>query len=140
MISHTYQFRVRYRDVDYLGVVYYSRYLEYFEAARDELMRALGMPYSVFEASGIAMPVVEVNCRYLRGARFDELLTVASKITEFPGARLRIDYSITGEIEPCQIATGYTVHAFINQSHKAVKPPGPFIRLVREKWNMNSTE
>ncbi|HPC35418.1 MAG TPA: thioesterase family protein [Candidatus Marinimicrobia bacterium] len=130
MLEHRYQLRVRYSSVDQLGVVYYSRYLEYFEAARDEIMRSIGLPYSQFEREGYAMPVVEVHCVYHRSAHFDELLTIISRISEMPTARLRIDYEILRENESQPIVTGYTIHAFVNQSGKAVRPPQFFTKLL----------
>lgn len=133
MYRHRYQFRVRYRDVDYLGVVYYSHYLEYFEAARDEMMRALGMPYSEFERNGYAMPVVEAHCVYQKSAHFDELLTIISRISAPPSARLKIDYEIIRENEETVLASGYTVHAFINKAGKAVRPPHFFRQLLQAR-------
>ena len=130
MLEHRYQLRVRYSNVDQLGVVYYSRYLEYFEAARDEIMRAIGLPYSQFEQAGYAMPVVEAHCVYHRGAHFDDLLTIISRISAMPTARLRIDYEILRENESQPLVSGYTIHAFVNQSGKAVRPPQFFIKLL----------
>lgn len=133
MFEHCYQLRVRYKDIDYLGVVYYSRYFEYFEAARDEMMRSLGLPYSEFEQRGYAMPVVEAQCYYHRGARFDDDLIVFSRITEMPHSRLKIDYEICTLDTQVKIVSGYTIHAFINQSGKAVRPPSFFLQLLAPK-------
>jgi len=133
MYEHQHQLRVRYRDVDFLGVVYYSRYLEYFEAARDEMMRDLGLPYGEFEEQGYAMPVVEAHCVYHQSAHFDELLTIFSRITEMPQARLKIEYEIFRPDEKTPLATGYTIHAFIKKSGPAIRPPKSFVDLIRNK-------
>jgi len=135
MYEHQYQMRVRYRDVDFLGVVYYSRYLEYFEAARDEMMRDLGLPYGEFEEQGYAMPVVEAHCVYHKSAHFDEMLTIVSRITEMPQARLRIEYEIYRKNENMPLTTGYTTHAFIKKSGQAVRPPKHFVDLIRERMS-----
>lgn len=134
MLTHRCNIKVRYRDIDYLGTVYYSRYLEYFEVARDEMMTALGMPYSEFEKEGYAMPVVEAHCVYHHGAEFDEVLDIHSRIKDMPTARLRIDYSINSAIDGRLIAEGYTVHAFVNKQKKAVRPPQFFIALLQSNW------
>jgi len=133
MFEHCDKLRVRYRDVDYLGVVYYSRYLEYFEVARDEMMRAIGIPYSEFEQKGYAMPVVEVHCIYQKSAHFDEVLTIISRITEMPLARLKIGYTIFRENEDEILVSGYTVHAFINKDGRPVRPPNFFRQLLQAK-------
>lgn len=134
MITHQHIIRVRYRDIDYLGTVYYSRYLEYFEEARDELMHALGMPYSQFEQTGYAMPVIEAHCVYHHGAVFDEELLITSRVEHLPTARLRIDYTINARGDQKLIAEGYTIHAFINSQKRAVKPPRFFMDLLNQKW------
>ncbi|MFL5396949.1 MAG: acyl-CoA thioesterase, partial [Myxococcales bacterium] len=62
-----------YGDTDQMGVVYYANYLRYFEAARAALWRSLGLSYKDLESWGIALPVVEANCRYRRPAHNEDL-------------------------------------------------------------------
>lgn len=76
--------RVRYAETDQMGVVYHSNYFQYFEVARAECIRSLGITYSDLEKSGIIMPVVEVHCKYLRPALYDELLSVKVILKELP--------------------------------------------------------
>jgi len=76
--------RVRYAETDQMGVVYHGNYFQYFEVARAECIRALGMTYADMEKAGIVMPVVEVSCRYLRPARYDDLLTVKIILNHLP--------------------------------------------------------
>ena len=67
-----------------MGVVYHSNYFPWFEAARAEAIRDLGLTYAEMEKAGVIMPIVEVQCRYLRPARYDELLTVRTILKELP--------------------------------------------------------
>lgn len=76
--------RVRYAETDQMGVVYHSHYFQYFEVARAEAIRELGITYADMERSGIIMPVIEVQCRYLRPALYDDLLTVKVILKEMP--------------------------------------------------------
>lgn len=84
MFESRISFRVRYADTDRMGVVYHSNYIEYFEVGRTESIRNLGFTYRDMEASGIIMPVVEVNCKYLRPATYDDLITVKTYLKELP--------------------------------------------------------
>ena len=84
MFTSATQFRVRYADTDKMGVVYHSNYINYFEVARTESIRALGITYASMEAMGIIMPVIEVQCRYIRPATYDELVTVTANLHELP--------------------------------------------------------
>lgn len=76
--------RVRYAETDQMGVVYHSNYFPYFESARAESIRQLGFTYADMEKMGVIMPVVDVHCRYLRPARYDDLLTVKTMLRELP--------------------------------------------------------
>lgn len=78
------QLRVRYAETDQMGVVYHSNYFPYFESARAESIRQLGFTYADMEKMGVIMPVIEVQCRYLRPALYDDLLTVKVILRELP--------------------------------------------------------
>jgi acyl-CoA thioester hydrolase len=84
MFSHDTKIRVRYAETDQMGVVYHSNFFPWFEYARAEAIRQLGLTYADMEKSGIFMPVIDVHCRYLRPARYDELLTVKTILRELP--------------------------------------------------------
>jgi acyl-CoA thioester hydrolase len=76
--------RVRYAETDQMGVVYHSHYFQYFEVARAEAIRELGFTYADMEKMGTIMPVIEVQCRYLRPALYDDLLTIKVILKELP--------------------------------------------------------
>ena len=78
------QLRVRYAETDQRGVVYHSNYFPYFETARAESIRQLGFTYADMEKMGIIMPVIEVQCRYLRPALYDDLLTIKVILKDLP--------------------------------------------------------
>lgn len=76
--------RVRYAETDQMGVVYHANYFQYFEVARAESIRNLGFTYADMERMNIMMPIVEVNCKYIRPALYDDLLTVKVILRELP--------------------------------------------------------
>ncbi|HMR93670.1 MAG TPA: thioesterase family protein [Chitinophagaceae bacterium] len=84
MFSTSTHLRVRYAETDQMGVVYHGNYFQYFEAARAESIRQLGFTYADMEKMGIIMPVIEVQCRYLRPIRYDDWLTVKVILKELP--------------------------------------------------------
>ena len=84
MFSTTTQVRVRYAETDQMGVVYHSNFFPYFESARAESIRELGFTYADMEKMGVIMPVVDVHCRYLRPARYDDLLSIKTILKELP--------------------------------------------------------
>jgi acyl-CoA thioester hydrolase len=76
--------RVRYAETDQMNVVYYGNYAQYFEVARAEGIRELGISYKEMEAMGIVMPVVEMHTKFLRSAKYDDLLTIKTQLRELP--------------------------------------------------------
>ena len=84
MYQSSTQIRVRYAETDQMNVVYYGNYAQYFEVGRVESIRQLCYSYKDMEATGIIMPVVELQVRYLRPATYDDLLTVTTTIRELP--------------------------------------------------------
>ena len=69
MHRHTYFHRVRYRECDPMGVVYHAHYLDFFEAARTEALRELGLAYKSMEEAGFQMPVIDLAVKYRKPAQ-----------------------------------------------------------------------
>ena len=84
MYEHSTTVRVRYAETDRMDVVYYGNYAMYFEIGRVEAIRNLGVSYKDIEDMGVILPVVELNIKYLRPAKYDDLLTIKSQIKELP--------------------------------------------------------
>lgn len=84
MFSSETKIRVRYAETDQMGVVYHSNFFLYFESARAESIRTLGFTYADMEKMGVIMPVVDVHCRYLHPAVYDDLLTIKTVLKELP--------------------------------------------------------
>jgi acyl-CoA thioester hydrolase len=78
------QIRVHYALTDQMGVVYHGHYAQFYEIGRAEAIRTLGYTYKDIEAMGIIMPVVDIHSRFLRPAKYDDLLTVKTTLDELP--------------------------------------------------------
>lgn len=115
--------RVRYGETDQMGYVYYGFYAMYYEVARVESLRQLGITYKEIEAMGIIMPVLENHSKYLAPGRYDELLRIVTTIREKPGVRIRFEYDIFNE-ENKLINQGQTLLAFVDvKSNRPCRPP-----------------
>ena len=133
MINHKTEVRVRYADTDQMKVVYYGKYLEYFEVGRAALIRSLGLPYSELETRGILLPVIEAFAKYKKPARYDDLLSIEAIVSELPKATLKIHYEVFRNREKEPIAEGYTVHSFINaDTGKPTRPPLYFMQIMEK--------
>jgi len=131
IMEYDYKLRVRYADIDQMGIVYYSRYYEFFEAARTDMLRDIGLPYSDFEKMGYLMPVVESHCQYKSGAQFDQLINVRCIISEIPKVKIKIEYEVTNIENGTLLVHGYTVHAFLNNDKKPCRVPEEFLKIFK---------
>ena len=106
--------RVRYAETDQMGYVYYGHYAMYYEVARVESLRQLGLTYREIEEMGILMPVLENKSRYLAPARYDDLLRIVTTLREKPSVKIKFEYEIFNG-ENTLINKGETVLVFINK-------------------------
>ncbi len=116
--------RVRYAETDQMGVVYHSNYFPYFESARAESIRELGFTYADMEKMGIIMPVSDLHCRYLRPARYDDLLTIKTILKELPvNHKVEFHHEVYNERDEL-IATAKLVLYFVesNTMRRTVMP------------------
>lgn len=110
--GQTVTFRVRYYETDAMGIVHHSNYLRWFELARTEYLRAVGMPYRAMEESGTGSPVTSARCQYHHSARYDDEVTVSCRVVSYNGVRLTMGYAVScGDRILC---TGETDHAFVH--------------------------
>lgn len=107
--------RVRYGETDAMGVAYYANYLTWFEVARNEFMRQMGMTYRRWEEEGYHLPVTEAGCRYHRPARYDDELEVVASLT-VDGATFHFDYEVRRLPDGERLATGWTDHVCLGRN------------------------
>ena len=136
MIHTTHTIRVRYAETDPMKYVYYGNYAEYFEVARVELFRSLGMSYDEIEKRGIFLPVSEYKIKYLKPALYDQLLEIRTYVRKIPGIRIEFDYEIYNE-ENVKITEASTTLFFLDsETNKIVKCPDYLMELIEKKWNV----
>lgn len=131
MLVTTYKLRVRYAETDKMGYAYYGVYSTYLEIARVEALRSIGVSYADMEAGGIMLPVRDVQIRYRRPLKYDELFTVTTTVASLPeGSRLHFSYQIHNEAgELCTEAQTTLVFAD-TQTGRPIEPPSEFVDLL----------
>jgi len=113
--------RVHYADTDAMGVVHHTNYIKYFEVGRTEYLREVGYTYAMLEKQGIWLPMASCYCEYKFPARYDDLLTVHTRVAEFKGATIIMAYEIymkeTGEL----VVLGETKHPVTDHKMKPIR-------------------
>jgi acyl-CoA thioester hydrolase len=122
--------RVRYAETDQMGVAWHGHYLAWFEVGRTDLLRREGVAYRDLENEGLRLPVIEAELRFLRPARYDDVLEIRTRVVEVRGARVRFDYEVHREGTEGPLATGATAHAAIDTAGRARRLPETLRRLL----------
>ena len=116
-------YRVIYADTDAMGVVYHSNYFKWFEMGRVEYLRSLGIPYKEIEEKGLSLPVVAAYCKYIKPAKYDDLLRIETSFVEVKKASIKIYYEIFLENNGVELVNGYTMHALTDRDGKIKRIP-----------------
>ena len=134
MIHTTHTIRVRYAETDPMKYVYYGNYATYFEVARVELFRTLGIPYDDIEKRGIWLPVSEFSIKYLKPALYDQNLEIHTFIKKIPGVRLEFDYEIYNDSKEKITEAKTTLFFLDSKSNKVIKCPEFLMDLLLKNW------
>lgn len=130
MDYYDYEYRVRYGDTDKLGISYYANYFVWFEAARTEYFRALGLPYTECEKKGVFLPVVETAAKYHQPSTYDDLLIVRTSVSGFGRSSMRFEYQVLNKAIQKLLVTGFSVHVFVNRQMRPVRVPDEVGKIV----------
>lgn len=131
MISFETKIRVEYHHTDQMGIVHHSNYVKFFEVARTEWLRAMGVTYAEMERRGVMMPIVDVSVKYRNPAVYDELISVTAFVDALPMARMTFRYEVRGE-DGREIASGSTTLGFIDsQSRRPVRAPQWLLEVIK---------
>ena len=122
-----------------MGVAYHSHFVVWFEAARGDLIRSLGLSYRDVEKMGVMMPVAELQIKFMRPAFYDDLLRVVVTVNELPERRLKTEYEVFNEKDEL-LCTGMVILAFINSETRRPVPAPPFFLDVFKKQESSGNE
>ena len=124
--------RVRYGETDQMGVVYHGNYASYFEIARTEWLRNLGVTYKELENKGIMLPVISLFFNFIKSAKYDDVLTIIVILKKKPLVKIELDYEIYNQKKE-KISVGNSVLAFMDmKTNKPLRCPN----YILEKLNI----
>jgi acyl-CoA thioester hydrolase len=140
MFIYYHQQRVNYSETDQMGYVYYANYGYYYEQARAEAIRFLGVSYKDIESAGIITPVTRMSVKYIQPAHYDELLTIKTSFPDMPGRMLTIEYKIYNEKNKL-INEAHTQMAFADvKSKQLVTAPAMLIEKLKPYYLTKTTQ
>lgn len=112
--------RTRYEETDQMGVIYHANYFTWFEIGRTEFFRQLKMNYRELEEENILLPVIDVGCKYIQSAKYDDEIIIKTRLINLKGVKLEFKYEIIRKVDNVLLAKGYTKHAFVNKELRPV--------------------
>jgi acyl-CoA thioester hydrolase len=130
--THIFRHRVRFRECDPMGIAYHVHYLDWFEYARTEALRDLGVPYKDIADSGITLPVTHLEIDYRESARYDEMIRIETRATlSSSSVRIACNYRIFREEDDRLLATGRVDLCFFDPVRgRPVRAPESVTSLV----------
>ncbi len=130
MYETTTQIIVRYGETDQMGVVYYGNYALYYEQGRAAAIKQLGYSYKTMEDEGVIMPVVEMHSKYMKPAKYDDVLTVKTIVKELPTRKMTFYSEIYNGDK--LLNSGYVTLMFVNKQHNRITTaPGKLLNLLK---------
>jgi acyl-CoA thioester hydrolase len=127
--------RVRYPETDRMGIAHHTHYFTWFELGRTELMRELGCAYGELEErEGIFFPVIEAGADYLASARYDDVVTITTRLVRAGGVRVRFTYVVSRD-DGTVLATGHTEHASVDGRGRPQRLPDALRRRLAGREN-----
>ena len=122
--------RVRYGETDQMGVVYHGNYASYFEIARTEWLRNLGVTYKELENKGIMLPVISLFFNFIKSAKYDDVLTIIVILKKKPLVKIEFDYEIYNQKKE-KISTGNSILAFMDmKTNKPLRCPDYILKKL----------
>lgn len=129
ILTYTHSLRSRYSETDQMGYVYYGRYLEYFEVARTEMIRNVGLTYRELEERGIMLPVVHVSLNYKKPLRYDDPILIDVSVFDVPNVKLETFYKVYTDSDRSLHAIGQVNLAFMDkQTRRPCRAPDIFLK------------
>jgi acyl-CoA thioester hydrolase len=121
ILEHTLTLRVRYPEVDAMGYLHHSRYLQYFEIGRVELLRARGVSYADLERRGVFFVVVKAEIRFKAPARYDDEVTLTTRLVK--QTHVRYDHEYVLKRGDTVLAEGSTTIACVDRNGQLQQIP-----------------
>ncbi|MFA9397421.1 MAG: acyl-CoA thioesterase [Clostridiaceae bacterium] len=114
MVSKT-KLTVRYAETDQMGIVYHANYYIWFEVARGDFIKQIGISYKELEDMGIMMPIIETGCRHYQGAKYDDEIIIEAYVNEMSPAKVIFNYNVIREEDNKLLAKGTTTLGFVDK-------------------------
>ena len=127
-----YERRINYYETDKMGIVHHSNYIRFFEEARLDMMKKVGLDYFTMEEAGIIFPVLFVDCKYIKALHFDEDIVIQTKLTKYNGIKMEVAYEVYRKESDKVCTRGTTGHCFLAPDMKPIRMKREFPEIYHK--------
>jgi acyl-CoA thioester hydrolase len=122
--------RVNYSETDQMGVVYHARHVVWLDIARTEHLRQAGYSYRTLEEEGVRLVVTDLQIRYRRPARYDDLIRIRSRIRDVASRRVIFSYAVEQADDGTLLAEAETTLICLDRQHQLSRLPDAVVRAL----------
>ena len=138
MIASQTTIRIGYSETDRMGYAYHGHYAKYFEIARTDWCRGIGLTYKEIEEQGILMPVMELNIKYRLPIFYDDLITFHVYLKELPGWRMKMEGESVNEAGKVTSRFWAELGFMDKASMRPVRVPEFITNTIAKHWEAES--
>ena len=124
-----YEHKTQYYETDQMGIIHHSNYIRWFEEARSDLMRQMGIGYEEMEGHGIISPVLSLTCEYKSMTRFGDTVLIIPILKSYNGIKMTIEYSVTDKETGKLRCVGETKHCFLGRDGEPVSLKKTYLEM-----------
>ncbi|GAA0188486.1 acyl-CoA thioesterase [Fulvivirga kasyanovii] len=139
MLKDTTEIRVRFNEIDSMGILWHGHYIKYFEDGRESFGRAYNLGYlDVYEDHGFTIPIVKVDCNYKKPVKYNDPVVLETTFVDTPAAKIIFDYKLYHADNQEVYATGRSVQVFLNKQNQLQLTVPEFFQSWKAHWNVLS--
>jgi acyl-CoA thioester hydrolase len=128
--------KVRFSEVDSMGIVWHGQYVKYFEDGREDFGNTYGLNYLDFYKRGVLIPVVKLECDYKKPLVYGDTAIVETRFVRQEAAKIRYEYVIRNHKTGDLVATGYSLQVFLNMNRELLLAFPAFFIEWKEKHGL----
>jgi acyl-CoA thioester hydrolase len=128
--------KVRFSDVDSMGVVWHGQYVKYFEDGREDFGNAFDINYQQFYNRGILIPIVKLECDYKKSLVYGDTALIETTFVDQESAKIRYNYKIYNNDTKELVASGYSLQVFLNMERQLLLSFPDFFIEWKEKHGL----
>ncbi len=132
VIKETSKIRVRFNEVDSLGIVWHGHYITYFEEGREQFGMKHGISYLDVKTNGYATPIVESVCKHKLPLKYGDIATIETTFVDTPANKMIFTYKIFNPVGKV-VCTGKTVQVLIDEKGELVLNVPSFMEAWKKK-------